>query len=252
MKLDLIEKLANESATEYALRMLRSNVQYLNLEPGERISVVEISKALGISRTPVQNAFTRLSEEAMLDIYPQSGSYVSMIDMKRVYESICLRNLMDQNVLHRLCETGIPPKALYRLEANLKEQDFYTDQGEYVKSYELDTLFHKTLYDLCHMESIYSAMQMIAVDQCRVRVLKLRCALRSKKTADEHARMLQAIAQHDVEHSHAIASEHVGGFSGDLEGVYVGYSRFFSNWERYNPQNLVFRLEEFRSLAGID
>jgi len=251
MKLDIMPKVAGESASEYALRVLRSNVLYLNLEPGERISVAEISKTLNISRTPVQNAFARLSEEAMLEIYPQSGTYVSMIDMKRVYESLCLRNLMDQTVMYRLCETGVSPEALYRLEANLKEQNFYNGQGDYIRVLELDTRFHETLYHLCRVESIYSAMQTIAADQCRVRVLKLRSALRNKKTGEEHMLMLQAIKDRNLQQSRIIASEHVAGFSVDLESVYVSNARYFSNWEEYSPQKFTFRTEEFRNIMGI-
>lgn len=248
MKLKHLEKLPGEGVTEYALRVLRSNILHLSLEPGERISVAEISREMNISRTPVQNAFTRLSEEAMLEIFPQSGTYVSMIDMKRVYESVCLRNLMDQTVLCRLCEHGITPKDLYLLEANLKEQDFYTGQGDFVKSLELDTKFHETFYQLCHMESIYNAMQTIAVDQCRVRMLKLLCKLRSKTTEQEHMEMLEAIKNLDVAQSHAIASRHLEGFAVDLESVHAQYSHYFSNWEQYGPEKFLFRNESFRTI----
>lgn len=251
MKFEVMSKEPGESVNDYALRVLRSNVIHLNLEPGERISVLEISQILNISRTPVQNAFTHLSEEAMLDIYPQSGSYVSMIDMKRVYESLCLRNLMEQTLLHRLCETGIPPGAFFHLEANLNEQDFHNSQGNYIRSFELDNSFHQTLYHLGRMESIYNAMQTIMVDQSRVRVLKVRCALRSEKTSAEHRQMLHAIKNHDVSHAHEIASEHVRGFSIDLESVYTNHARFFSNWEEYNPGKFRFRTESFRNIMAI-
>lgn len=248
MKLKHLEKLSGESVTEYALRVLRSNILHLSLKPDERISVAEISREMNISRTPVQNAFTRLSEEAMLEIFPQSGTYVSMIDMKRVYESVCLRNLMDQTVLYRLCESGITPQELYLLKANLNEQEFYMHQGDLVKSLELDTKFHETFYRLCHMESVYNAMQTIAADQCRVRMLKLLCQLRSATTVQEHMQMLEAIENLDVAKSHAIASRHLQGFAVDLEGVYAQYSHYFSNWEQYGPEKFLFRSEEFYNL----
>lgn len=248
MKLNHMEKLPGEGATEYALRTLRSNILHLSLEPGERISVAEISQEMNISRTPVQNAFTRLSEEAMLKIIPQSGTYVSMIDMKRVYESVCLRNLMDQTVLYRLCESGITPKELYMLKANLNEQDFYSSQGDFIKSLALDTQFHQLFYQLCHMDSIYNAMQTIAADQCRVRMLKLMCKLRNKTTEQEHLEMLEAIKNRDVAQSHAIASRHLEGFAVDLESVHAQYSSYFSNWEQYGPEKFLFRSEEFRNL----
>lgn len=248
MKLKYLDKLPGEGATEYALRVLRGNILHLSLEPGERISVAEISREMNISRTPVQNAFTRLSEEAMLEIIPQRGTYVSMIDMKRVYESVCLRNLMDQTVLYRLCERGITPKELFMLKANLNEQDFLGSEGEYVRSLALDTQFHEHFYRLCHMESIYNAMQTIAVDQHRVRMLKLLCKLRGKTTGQEHMQMLEAIETHNVAQSHSIASRHLEGFAVDLESVHAQYSHYFSNWEQYGPEKFVFRNEEFRNI----
>ena len=50
---------------------LRQQILRLNLKPGIALSEKELSLQLGVSRTPVREAFIRLSEEGLVDIFPQ-------------------------------------------------------------------------------------------------------------------------------------------------------------------------------------
>ena len=72
--------LKNISA-EKIYRDLLDNIISLKLEPGSLISENTMSNEYGVSRSVIRTVFARLNELGFIDIYPQRGSYVSLIDM---------------------------------------------------------------------------------------------------------------------------------------------------------------------------
>ena len=77
-----------ETAREYAQRYLLYQIINLNFEPGQKISDVEISKELNISRTPVREAILSLTNGQLIESYPQRGIFVSLINSE-IVEQVC-------------------------------------------------------------------------------------------------------------------------------------------------------------------
>ena len=60
--LEILPKNKRETAREYVTRVLKYNIVNLNLKPGQAISENEIAELLGVSRTPVREAFLELAK----------------------------------------------------------------------------------------------------------------------------------------------------------------------------------------------
>jgi DNA-binding GntR family transcriptional regulator len=75
---------------------LRKNIVNLNLKPGEPLNVKSISEKLGVSRTPVRDAFIKLEKEGLVDVFPQKGTSVSRIDLRRVDEEKFIRESLEE------------------------------------------------------------------------------------------------------------------------------------------------------------
>ena len=58
---------------------LRNELVSLRRRPGEAISEAEIALSYGLSRTPVREAILKLADEGLVDIFPQSGIFVSRV-----------------------------------------------------------------------------------------------------------------------------------------------------------------------------
>lgn len=69
--LKFILKTSKESNREYVYRVLKENIMFLTLLPGDMISEPDICKSFEMSRTPIREAFIRLSELGLLEIFPQ-------------------------------------------------------------------------------------------------------------------------------------------------------------------------------------
>lgn len=71
MNLLNIERNKTENNKQYIYKVLKESIMNLALAPGETISEIEISEALNVSRTPVREAIVRLSEEKLINVFPQ-------------------------------------------------------------------------------------------------------------------------------------------------------------------------------------
>ena len=141
----ITERLAGETAREYALRVLKENIISLELKPGTAVSENELAAELGISRTPVREALSELVKVSILEIYPQRGSFVSLIDPKMVDESRFLRKVLDRAVIEVACNMA-SPVILDEMEENVHLQEFYLEKQDADRIFELDNAFHKLIY----------------------------------------------------------------------------------------------------------
>ena len=245
MELKKYPQLPAEPAAEYVYRILRKNILIANLQPGECVSPVEVSDLLGVSRTPIQGAVVRLTGEGLMHVYPQRGSYVSHIDMRRVGESIFLRNLAEQSVMRTLCKRGISDEESMELQTNLYQQKFGFERGMYEEVFELDNAFHQLLFKMADRENTYHAIHTISADQQRVRLLKLKQGLRWQQTCGEHEGLVQVVQEKNPQLGIRLSFEHISRFAVDLESVHQAYPDYFVNWETHPLEIPSGQMEHF-------
>ena len=63
-------------------------------EPGQSLSEKEVAAALGVSRTPVREAFLQLAEDGLVVISPQRGTAVAKISTRQVRQAQFTRCLV--------------------------------------------------------------------------------------------------------------------------------------------------------------
>ena len=196
MQMDLPDILPSESIKDYAYRVLRGNIIDIVLKPGQAITEKSMAESLKISRTPVREAFARLFQENLLDIYPQRGTFVSLIDLKRVEESKFMRLSLENSVMERAC-ADFPSDALYQLEENLSRQEFCHGRGIEQQSFDLDNELHRIIFHGCGFDHIWDMIRMMSADYDRVRTLKL-ARLRDGDILAEHRLIVRAIREKDT------------------------------------------------------
>ena len=102
-----------ETAAKMLYRELKAEIVSIGRKPGEPIVEREIASSFGVSRTPVREAILRLADEALVDIFPQSGTFVAKIPLASLPEAILVRKALEQLTAaqHKAAE------AMYRQQA---------------------------------------------------------------------------------------------------------------------------------------
>lgn len=226
MDIDIIDKISQESTREYVYRFLKSNIMQLKLIPGSALSEKEISQLLNVSRTPVREAFIQLSQEYLLDILPQKGTYVSLIDIENVEESKFLRETVEKAVFAIAC-IDFPGDKLFELQSNIVLQELCIEQKNYLKFYELDEDFHKTIFMGCKKGRIWSMMQQMNTHYNRVRMLNMAGGYDVLPVLKQHKELVMAIKEKDAELGIKTISHHLNKVKFDIQDLYRDYTDYF-------------------------
>ena len=188
---------------------IREKIISLEWQPGVRVSEKDVAAALGVSKTPVREAFIRLSEEGLMEIRPQSGSYVSEISFERVYESLMLRRALEMTIA---AEAANQRSAfdLVQLQDLIEQQVQVAKQGKGAAFFDLDRTFHKTLSKIAKMPSAIRMIRMVRGTVDRVQRLRIsRGDNRHTEVIEAHRRIVIAIEQRDAKAASEAMDQHL-------------------------------------------
>ena len=217
---------SDESARSYVLRLLRENITNATLEPGALISENELSKALGISRAPVREAIIELSQSKIIEVLPQRGSRIALIDMSMVEEVVFLRKTIEKAVVREACSKA-SSEILAQMENNLKLQDFYLNNRNAEKQMELDNEFHKLIYGCCGKNSCYSIVDSMSIHFDRVRSLAL-ISVKELKIVADHWDIYEAIKNNQPDEAERLIDLHLSRYQVDEKAIREKYPKYFA------------------------
>jgi len=78
-----------------AEKVLRQLILDGAFRPGERLNEAQLSRSLGISRSPIREAFNRLANEGILELVPNRGAFVRRMDVRDVEELYEVREALE-------------------------------------------------------------------------------------------------------------------------------------------------------------
>ncbi|MDD9267339.1 GntR family transcriptional regulator [Paenibacillus sp. GCM10023248] len=204
----MIIKPTTSTTRDAVYQALKEQILMLDLPPGTGISEKEISVQFGVSRTPVRESFVQLSQEGLLDIYPQRGTFVSLIDLELVEEARFIREQLERAVISLACES-FPEAPLAQLRSNLAHQQVSMKEKDFKMMFELDEAFHRTIFEGCRKLNTWAVIQQVNVHLNRTRMLRLAADHRWDELYEQHRLMVEAIAGKQAEKAELLMSAHL-------------------------------------------
>ncbi len=189
-----LDPIARPSVADQAFSELHKQIVWLTLQPGARLSEVEVAKALGVSRQPVRDAFFRLAQLGFLEIRPQRATRVCLISTEAVGQARFVRTALEVEIVRAACGT-MNAQWKKQLRRNLAEQELAVQADDRRTFHNLDDAFHEAL---CLMSNHAFAWQIIQQSKAhldRVRLLSL--SFNQKQTLDEHKALFDAVVAQD-------------------------------------------------------
>ncbi len=216
----------SETNREYAFRVISENIISLEIVPGSMIGEQEIATILGLSRTPVHEALLELSKSKIVDILPQKGCLVSMIDSDLIREARFLRITVETALVEDACELATEAD-LQELEENLQLQEFYLKKDQ-SKLLTLDNDFHKIIYRICNKMQCHYMVSLMSMHFDRVRNLSLR-SVKDLKIVSDHRAIYDAIKAKDAVAARAAFQKHMARFDLDWNIISQEYKQYISD-----------------------
>ena len=113
------------------------------LTPGEQLVENELQKQLGISRSPLREAFRELEKKGLVEIIPRKGTFVRAITRKDIEENFPVRACLE-GLAAREAYAKITPQELAQMGAALKEMKKAAEHNDVEKYWETHFEFHET------------------------------------------------------------------------------------------------------------
>jgi GntR family transcriptional regulator, rspAB operon transcriptional repressor len=211
---------------------LRKSIVTLKLAPGVNLSESEIAEQLSISRTPVREAFIRLSEEGFVDIYPQYGTFVAPIRTKDVLHAQFVRVSLECALVRDLAGAA-RPETIEAIRSLVQKQKAAIRAGDIEAFYSLDEAMHQAMSG--ELRPVWRFVEPAKMHVDRVRHLMLPKDIRARGLVQEHERILSAIEAGDVDAAEAAMRDHLDGLVRGLDEFARRHPDFFDTGERERP-----------------
>jgi DNA-binding GntR family transcriptional regulator len=133
---------------EIAYERLKDALQHAELQPGEVLSETRLSRALGISRTPVREALQQLAQEGLVQVIPGRAVTVAAPSVRSVMDVVHLRLLLEPELV-RLAAEAISASDTRKLLAAVDTMESACSVGDHLSWSRADTDFHDILGQAC-------------------------------------------------------------------------------------------------------
>lgn len=222
-----IERLVNESGKDYAIRAIRENIISLDLEPGSHISANNLTDAFGLSRGPIREALSELSKTGIVEVYPQSGCKISLINEDMINEARFLRKSLECSVV-REAALKVSDNELTDLDENIALQEFLLEKQMSSKLLEADNWFHKKLFMITNMQNVYTLMKNFVIHLDRLRSLTL-ITIKDIRVVEDHRQILKAIRDKDPDRAGELMLKHLSRDESDIMSIKMAHPEYFES-----------------------
>lgn len=183
--------------TDTAYQGILSKIIDLDYSPGEKISEKRIEKDLNIGRTPVREAILHLKQQGLINVVPQSGTYVSLIELNRVSDALDVRRDIELSILQQASKKDFAEIEQNRLNQLIEEEkNAVKDQNisDFFKYYDS---FHEIFYKYTNHPIIWNWLQSINIYFYRIIVLNLKTdQLSWQHVIETEEKILNAVINH--------------------------------------------------------
>jgi DNA-binding GntR family transcriptional regulator len=190
---------SNTSTSERAYQETKCRILSGEMRGGQLLSEVEVATQLGVSRTPVHEAFLRLAAEDLLDLLPRKGAIVVPVSPREATDVLEMRVALESAAVRRLCRSprSLDP-LLTELDHLVGQQRHVATAGDVEQFVPADDAFHRCIVDTAgnpiaqrFYGSLGDRQRRMMTDAVRADSRRL-CLL-----VDEHVELVAAVAHRD-------------------------------------------------------
>lgn len=195
---------------------LRHHITQMTLKPGTRLSENDLSAQLHVSRQPVREAFFSLKRQNLIEVFPQKGSFVTMISAKRIMETCFVRCSIETSALRKGMADGLSAnkRVWAEMERNLEAQHELIRTQKEVEDPDavflrLDNEFHRILCDFSGTSMAWDVIDDIKANLDRIRYLSTKGVSEIGAIVGEHQQVYDEMRNGDEKRAVRCLTDHL-------------------------------------------
>ena len=217
----------DDSNQSLAYQRMRKAIIYCTYAPGQKLSTRELEDSLGFGRTPIREALVMLSVQGLVYTVPQSGTYVSKIDMQAAEDLLYIREHLEKSVVMECC-ARLAPKDCATLADTLADEQAAIDRHDALGFFDNDNRFHDGLYAVAGRTAIRDWLDASNTHLERFRWLRTQVVdLDWQIIHDQHIEIFGAIRSRDPEQASYVCSTHLHLMATEQPAVRAAFPTYF-------------------------
>lgn len=175
---------------------------------GRLIGEGGVSDAVGVSRTPVREAFLRLEAEGLLHLYPKRGALVVPISAADVEDVMETRLLIERFAIRRVIDLDLDLSE--RLGSAIADQQRHADADDAVAFVDADREFHRVFVAATGNAIVLRTHDSLRDQQNRMGLAALSDgAERMNRILEQHREIVAAVDRRDAAEAEALIDRHL-------------------------------------------
>lgn len=200
--------IARRPLHEEAIDRLRDRIVQGELAPGSRLNERVLAAQLGISRTPLREAFKLLAAEGLVELLPNRGAVVAPIDAARIRETLAVMGALEALVGELACAQASEASIaeIQALHYEMRAAHARRDLAAYFRH---NQAIHLKLAEAAGNTVLAQTYRQLNANVRRVRYMANLAPERWDAAVREHDAILAALSARDGERLKALLSDHL-------------------------------------------
>jgi len=193
---------------EEAADRLRELIEQGRLAPGARLNERLLTAQLGVSRTPLREAFKVLATEGLVELLPNRGAAVTQLDPARLSEALVVMGALEALAGELACANATDAQ-LNEIRALHYEMLAYHARGDLAGYFKFNQAIHLKLVKYSGNATLYTLYRQLNGNVRRARYMANLSKERWDAAVREHDEILAALGRRDVKRIRALLSDHL-------------------------------------------
>jgi DNA-binding GntR family transcriptional regulator len=200
--------IARRPLHEEAADRLRDLIVQGRLAAGTRLNERLLTTQLGVSRTPLREAFKVLATEGLVELLPNRGAIVSHMDPVRLSDSLAVMGALEALAGELACRNATEAQ-LNEIRALHYEMLAYHARGDLAGYFKFNQAIHLKIVKYSGNAVLYNTYRQLNSNVRRARYMANLSKERWDAAVREHEEILAALGARDVKRIQALLSDHL-------------------------------------------
>jgi DNA-binding GntR family transcriptional regulator len=172
--------------------VIRQRIVMGELRPGQAINEIEIAHRLGVSRTPVREAVKRISDEGLIEVFAQNGTFVTQISRAALEEAHIIRSALELESVRRAAQ-HMRAEHEEALEDIIVRHELAIARRRFADAIHLDDRFHRYIAEINGLSKLWRVVDISKAEMDRGRYLAIPRPGHGDATIRQHRAVLEAL-----------------------------------------------------------
>lgn len=210
---------------------LRHSITNLLYKPGQELDINALAEQMGVSRSPVRDALLRLASDKLVDIFPQKGTRVSLLNKEILRQERFMRLSLELGVLDECMKTlsDSTKREIFitKMQGTLVAQHASLLDNDTINFLRLDDKLHHLLYTQAGCEWVWETVSAHTGNDHRIRILSYSTNEIPRLVETEHEQIINAIKENDRDKLIELEKAHLSRLYGEISELERKFPDFF-------------------------